>query len=110
MPHKVNSEPIPDNTALLPIEDNLPSHYRRGIIGKQDKTLEPMIRAGTFVLINTHKRAIAHRREWTNEFDRPIYFLYTRSGYLCGALVQTATKFGGNHVRCLRLSGEYRVP
>ena len=26
------------------------------------------------------------------------------------ALVQTATKFGGNHVRCLRLSGEYRVP
>jgi hypothetical protein len=26
------------------------------------------------------------------------------------ALVQRAMKFGGNHVRCLRLSGEYRVP
>jgi hypothetical protein len=24
--------------------------------------------------------------------------------------VQRAMKFGGNHVRCLRLSGEYRVP
>ena len=43
-----------------------------------------MIRTGSFLIINTQKRAIANRREWTNEFDRPIYFLFTRAGYSCG--------------------------
>jgi transcriptional regulator with XRE-family HTH domain len=84
LPDNVVAEPIPETTMLLPTEDHLPSHYRRGIIGRQDKTLEPMVRAGTIVLINTQKRAIAHRREWTSEYDRPIYFLYTRTGYICG--------------------------
>jgi len=84
LPDGIISGPIPEHTTLLPPEDYIPGHYRRGIIGRQDKTLEPMVRAGTFVLINTQKRAIAHRREWTNEYDRPIYFLYTRTGYCCG--------------------------
>jgi hypothetical protein len=43
-----------------------------------------MIRPGSFLFINTQRRAIAHRREWTNEFDRPVYFLLTHSGYICG--------------------------
>ena len=43
-----------------------------------------MIRAGSIVLINTQKRAIASRREWNHEFDRPIYFLLTRTGYVSG--------------------------
>jgi hypothetical protein len=38
----------------------------------------------SIVLINTLRRSIAHRREWTNEFDRPIYFLLTHAGYSCG--------------------------
>jgi len=45
--------------------------------------MDPMIPPGTIVLINTQRRAIAHRRDWTNEFNRPIYFLLTREGYLC---------------------------
>lgn len=73
------------STALLPSESGLlPSHYRRGIIGREDRTLEPMIRAGSIVLIDTQKRAIASRREWNHEFDRPIYFLLTRDGYVSG--------------------------
>ena len=43
-----------------------------------------MIRAGSLVLIDTHKRAIAGRKEWTHEFDRPIYFMLTRTGYVSG--------------------------
>jgi hypothetical protein len=43
-----------------------------------------MIPSGSIVLIDTQKRAIASRREWTNEFNRPIYFLYTRTGYISG--------------------------
>jgi hypothetical protein len=36
------------------------------------------------VLIDTQKRSIAGRREWNHEFDRPIYFLMTRQGYVSG--------------------------
>lgn len=84
IPDSVVAEPIPDDTTLISQEDHLPGHYRRGIIGRRDKTLDPMIRPGSIVLINSQRRTIAHRREWTNEFDRPVYFLLTRGGYICG--------------------------
>jgi hypothetical protein len=83
LPDSVTTDPIPDETTLLPRVDHLPTQYRRGIIGRRDKTMDPMIRAGAIVLINPNRRAIAHRREWKNEFDRPIYFLMTRGGYVC---------------------------
>lgn len=84
LPDSIANDPVPDDTTLLSPEDHLPNHYRRGIIGRLDKTLDPMLRPGSIVLINTQRRAIAHRREWTNEFDRPIYFLFTHAGYICG--------------------------
>lgn len=83
LPESVIFQPIPDKTTLLPPEDYLPSHYRYGVLGL-DNPLDPMIRSGSFLFINTQRRTIAHRREWTNEFDRPIYFLFTRAGYVCG--------------------------
>src|ERR1700733_8464574 len=83
IPDSVVAEPIPDDTTLISREDHLPSHYRRGIIGRRDKTLDPMIRPGSIVLINSQRRTIAHRREWKSEFDRPVYFLLTRGGYYC---------------------------
>lgn len=85
LPEKFVTEPPPEETTLLPAENGaLPGRYRRGIIGRRDRTLEPMIRAGSIVLIDTQKRAIAGRKEWTHEFDRPIYFLLTRTGYVSG--------------------------
>jgi transcriptional regulator with XRE-family HTH domain len=75
----------PEETALLAPEDGqLVSPYRRGIIGKRDYTLDPMIPSGSIVHIDTQKRAISTRRDWTHEFQRPIYFLMTRDGYVCG--------------------------
>lgn len=75
----------PDETALLPSEGgHLASPYRRGIIGKRDFTLDPMIPAGSIVQIDTQKRTISSRKDWTHEFQRPIYFLMTRDGYVCG--------------------------
>lgn len=85
LPDKLVTDPPPEETMLLPAEQGvMPVHYRRGIIGNRDRSLEPMIKAGSIVLINTQKRAIASRREWTHEFDRPIYFLLTRTGYVSG--------------------------
>jgi transcriptional regulator with XRE-family HTH domain len=84
LPERITEGPIPEETTLLSPEDHLPTHYRRGIIGRRDKTLDPMVRPGSIVLINTQRRAIAARREWKCEFDRPIYFLITHAGYICG--------------------------
>jgi len=58
--------------------------FHRGIIGKYDRTMEPNDSRGSIVLIDSQKRAIASRKDWTNEFNRPIYFLFTRNGYFCG--------------------------
>ncbi len=85
LPDSFLADAPPDATTLLPPAPGvLPSHYRRGVIGQRDRTLDPMIRAGSIVLIDTQKRAIAGRRAWTHEFDRPIYFLITRNGYVSG--------------------------
>jgi transcriptional regulator with XRE-family HTH domain len=84
VPQDIISQPIPDKTMLVPREDYLPNHYCYGVLGQGDNPLAPMIGAGSFLFINTQKRAIANRREWTNEFDRPIYFFLTHGVYSCG--------------------------
>jgi transcriptional regulator with XRE-family HTH domain len=85
LPEKLVTDPSPEDTNLLQSDQGvLPIRYRRGIIGRRDKTMEPMILAGSIVLIDTQKRAIANRNDWVSEFDRPIYFLFTRTGYYCG--------------------------
>ncbi len=83
LPETLVTDPPPEETMLLPTQEGiLPINYRRGVIGKRDRTLEPMIRAGSLLLIDIRKRAIAGRKEWNHEFDRPIYFVLTRAGYM----------------------------
>ena len=83
--NKTLPEPSPDETTLLQTE-NAPSRtlYLRGVIGKLDLTLDPMIPAGSIVQIDTRKREISPKKDWTHEFQRPIYFLRTKEGYFCG--------------------------
>jgi hypothetical protein len=85
LPDKAVPNLPPDETTLLATE-NGPSlaPYRRGVIGKRDLTLDPMIPAGSIVQIDTRQRAISSKKDWTHEFQRPIYFLMTREGYVCG--------------------------
>jgi transcriptional regulator with XRE-family HTH domain len=76
---------VPENTALLANDSDFQrNRYRRAIVGRRDRTLYPMIRPGAIITVDTHQRAIASHKEWTNEFDRPVYLLYTRTGYVCG--------------------------
>jgi transcriptional regulator with XRE-family HTH domain len=58
-------------------------NYRYGFIGTEDWFMFPVIPPGSLVVIDDSKRRIA-TSGWTDEFDRPIYFLEHRSGYACG--------------------------
>lgn len=79
LPDSLITDPAPETTMLLQGDQGpLPSHYRRGVIGRDDRTMEPMILPGSIVLIDTRLRAIAKPKAWRSEYDRPVYFLYTR--------------------------------
>lgn len=53
-----------------------------GYIGLEDYTLYPLIRPGSFVQIDATQRKLSPER-WKTEFDRPIYFVELRNGYVC---------------------------
>jgi transcriptional regulator with XRE-family HTH domain len=75
----------PYRTRLLPLAGgSLQETNKRGVIGRRDRTLEPMVPPGSIVCIDTRKRAISLQKNWTHEFQRPIYFLMTPEGYVCG--------------------------
>jgi transcriptional regulator with XRE-family HTH domain len=85
LPDDINVITPPEKTVLLPSEDEpQATPYQRAIVGQNDKAVYPSIRAGSIVLIDPQKTAIASRQEWTHEFDRPLYFLEGHEGYLCG--------------------------
>lgn len=56
--------------------------YRYGFIGLEDWSMYPILQPGSLVLLDESKRKIINSG-WTNEFDRPIYFLEHRDGYRC---------------------------
>ncbi len=58
-------------------------NFRYGFIGTDDWFMFPLIPPGSLVVIDDTRRRIAPSG-WTSEFDRPIYFLEHREGYLCG--------------------------
>jgi transcriptional regulator with XRE-family HTH domain len=85
LPNMLGLDQPPNETTLLAAENSSSlTPYRRGVIGKHDRTLDPMIPPGSIVHIDTQKRAISPRRDWTQEFQRPIYFLTTREAYVFG--------------------------
>ncbi len=53
-----------------------------GYIGLEDYTLYPLIRPGSLVQIDASQRKLTAEK-WKTEFDRPIYFVELRKGYVC---------------------------
>lgn len=53
-----------------------------GYIGLNDRTMYPLIRPGSFVIIDDQKLEVA-QSGWKHEFDRPVYFVELRRGYRC---------------------------
>lgn len=54
-----------------------------GLIGLKDWSMFPILRPGSLVMIDESQRKVA-RGGWNSEFDRPIYFLEHRQGFVCG--------------------------
>jgi len=53
-----------------------------GYIGTEDWSMHPILPPGTLVVIDQSRRRIQNSG-WTSEYDRPIYFLEHRDGYVC---------------------------
>lgn len=53
-----------------------------GYIGLEDYTLYPLIRPGSLVQIDASQRKLSVEK-WKTEYDRPIYFVELRNGYVC---------------------------
>jgi transcriptional regulator with XRE-family HTH domain len=84
-PDSLGRDLPPDETTLLsPKSGPSPAPYKWGIIGTQDRTLEPLIQPGSAVQIDAGRREISPRKEWARELQRPIYFLTTGDAYFCG--------------------------
>ena len=52
-------------------------------IGTEDFTMYPILLPGSFIQVDETKDRVIESA-WRSEFERPIYFLETRSGFRCG--------------------------
>lgn len=59
-----------------------PSRHQYGYVGSDDHMMEPLLRPGSLVLVDSARRQV-RADGWRNEFERPIYFVEIREGYLC---------------------------
>jgi hypothetical protein len=64
------------------LQQLVPERCLCGYIGLADYTLDPIIRPGAVVAIDTGQHKI-EMGDWRNEADRPIYFVELRDGYAC---------------------------
>jgi transcriptional regulator with XRE-family HTH domain len=57
-------------------------HCQYGYIGRDDYSMYPLLRPGSFVQIDSQVNRV-NAAEWRTEFDRPIYFIELRDSYAC---------------------------
>jgi transcriptional regulator with XRE-family HTH domain len=61
---------------------NQPMRYLYGYVGLQDRRMDPLLRPGSLVLVDPKLRQVQNSG-WTNEYERPIYFLELRQEFRC---------------------------
>jgi len=57
-------------------------NYTYGYVGSEDFTMYPILPPGTFVQIDESRNRVLEGG-WRSEYERPIYFVETRDGYIC---------------------------
>jgi transcriptional regulator with XRE-family HTH domain len=66
-------------------------HHRYGCIGLRDRRMEPILRPGSVVLVDVSVRRL-QENGWSNEYDRPMYFVELHDGYRCGWFQQEGAR------------------
>jgi transcriptional regulator with XRE-family HTH domain len=70
---------------------SLPLHMLKGLdlkqpryafLGSEDWSMHPVLQPGSLLLIDESRKVV--NNGWGDEWERPIYFLQHREGYLCG--------------------------
>lgn len=56
--------------------------YTYGYIGTEDFTMYPILPPGSFVQVDETRNKVSEGM-WRSEFERPIYFVETREGFVC---------------------------
>jgi transcriptional regulator with XRE-family HTH domain len=56
--------------------------FTYGYVGTEDFTMFPLLMPGSFIQVDEKKNEVAEG-VWRTEYERPIYFVETREGYLC---------------------------
>jgi transcriptional regulator with XRE-family HTH domain len=56
--------------------------YTYGYIGSADLTMYPILPPGSFVQVDESRNKVVDGG-WRSEYERPIYFVETRSGHIC---------------------------
>jgi transcriptional regulator with XRE-family HTH domain len=57
-------------------------HFVYGYIGSEDFTMYPLLPPGTFLQVDESRNRIVQGM-WRSEYERPVYFVETRDGYIC---------------------------
>jgi transcriptional regulator with XRE-family HTH domain len=65
------------------LADCNPKEHMYAYVGLEDDTMGPLLRPGSLVMIDQQLRRVRNHG-WTSEYDRPIYLIELRDGYLCG--------------------------
>ena len=59
-----------------------PRQHMYAYIGLEDSSMAPLLRPGSLVMIDEDRRQVETGR-WNSEYERPIYLVEHREGYLC---------------------------
>lgn len=60
-----------------------PRQHMYAYIGLEDETMVPLLMPGSLVMID-HERRHVTKGGWSNEYQRPIYLIELKEGYVCG--------------------------
>jgi hypothetical protein len=59
-----------------------PERFVYGYIGSEDLTMYPLLLPGTFVQVDESRNKV-QEGAWRSEYERPVYFVETREGFMC---------------------------
>ncbi len=67
---------------LMYLEQYSKVDFTYGYVGSEDLTMYPILPPGSFIQVDEGRNKVADGG-WRSEYERPIYFVETRDGYVC---------------------------